>query len=382
MRIRSLKSHWLALQVNNLVIDLAAPSNLSYHWNWGSLLGAVLVLQLLSGLFLSIHYNSATELAFFSVERIIREINGGWLLRYSHAIGASIFFFAVYCHIAKAIYYGSYLKPRIFLWNLGIILFFLLIGVGFIGYVLPWSAIGFWGSTVITTIITAIPVIGQEIVLWIWGGFSVDFPTLNRFFSFHFVLPFVLAGAVILHIAALHKSGSGNPIGINISSDIIPFYPYYTSKDVLGIFLFMIFIGGFLFFSPNSLGHADGYTEANPLVTPSLISPEIYFLSFYAILRSIPSKLGGVLAIVFAILILGLQPFLHTANIKSHWFKPISKVIFWSFVANFLLLTILGAKHAEEPYIFTAQISTLFYFSYFLILIPIIGKIEEKLSII
>lgn len=377
--MRLLKKNTILNAINGMVIDYPCPSNISYLWNYGSLLGIALVIQILTGIFLTMHYTPHIDLAFLSTEHIVRDVNNGWFLRYTHANGASMFFILVYIHIARGIYYGSYLFPRIIAWYVGIIIFLLMMMTGFLGYVLPWGQMSYWGATVITNLVSAIPVIGDPIVQWLWGGFSVDNPTLNRFFALHFLMPFILVALVIIHLIALHENRSNNPIGLESNIDQIRFNPYFIIKDLLGVLIFFLFFSYFIFFNPNILGHPDNYIEANPLVTPIHIQPEWYFLFAYAILRSIPNKLAGVVALLFSILILFIMPFVHTSKIRSSCFKPLSKFFYWLFIANFFLLTWLGAKPVEEPFIIISQISGIFYFSYFLIIVPLLGYIENKL---
>ena len=376
---RLMKKNSLLSMVNGMLIDLPAPVNISYLWNFGSLLGVCLVVQILTGVFLAMHYAANVNLAFSSVEHIMRDVNYGWLLRYLHANGASMFFVCVYIHVARGLYYGSYTKPRIVLWVAGVIIFFLMFATAFIGYVLPWGQMSFWGATVITNMASAIPYIGSDLVQWLWGGFSVDNATLNRFFSFHYLLPFLIAAVVVVHLLALHVDGSNNPLGISSNSDKISFHPYFTIKDLLGFILFFIFFGYFVFFNPNVLGHSDNYIEADPLVTPAHIVPEWYFLPFYAILRGIPNKLLGVIALISAILILLILPIVNTSRIRASSLRPAMKTFFWIFVANFFFLGWLGAMPAEEPFVTLAQLGTVYYFSYFLIITPLVGWIENHL---
>jgi ubiquinol-cytochrome c reductase cytochrome b subunit len=336
--LKLLKTHPFLSLVNSYVIDSPSPSNISYLWNYGSLLGVVLVIQIATGVTLAMHYVPHVDLAFISVEHIMRDVNYGWMIRYFHANGAAFFFIFIYIHMAKGLYYGSYKAPRVMLWSIGVIIFLLLIITGFLGYVLPYGQMSFWGATVITNLMSAIPWIGNDFVEFLWGGFSVGNPTLNRFFSLHYLLPFILAALVIMHLIALHEHGSNNPLGITSNVDRIRFHPYYTFKDLVGLFVFFFLFAYFVFFNPNFFGESDNYIPANPLVTPISIVPEFYLLPFYAILRSIPHKLLGVIGMVAAILILLATPFLDTSRIRSMQFRPIMKFFFWLFVANFLIL--------------------------------------------
>nr|AFV95183.1 cytochrome b [Bombina variegata scabra]AFV95196.1 cytochrome b [Bombina variegata variegata] len=371
------KSHPLVKIINGSFIDLPAPSNISAWWNFGSLLGICLIIQILTGLFLAMHYTADTTMAFSSVAHICRDVNYGWLIRNLHANGASFFFICIYFHIGRGIYYGSFLFKET--WNIGVILLFLVMATAFVGYVLPWGQMSFWGATVITNLLSAVPYIGTTLVQWIWGGFSVDNATLTRFFAFHFLLPFVIAGATILHLLFLHETGSNNPTGLNSNTDKIPFHPYFSYKDLLGFLLMLTMLALLAMFSPNLLGDPDNFTPANPLVTPPHIKPEWYFLFAYAILRSIPNKLGGVLALVFSILILALLPLLHTAKQRSMMFRPITQIVFWSLIADTLILTWIGGQPVEEPFILIGQVASLIYFFIFLILIPASGWLENKL---
>ena len=366
------KSNLLLSLVNDYLIDSPAPANINYFWNFGSLQGLNFVIVIVSGVTLAMHYTPHVDLAFSSIEHIMRDVNNGWLIRYIHANGASFFFIYVYLHIGKGLFYGSYRAPRRLLWNIGVVIYLLMMAIAFLGYVLPWGQMSFWGATVITNMFSAIPWIGPSFVEFLWGGFSVDNATLNRFFSLHFLLPFVLAGAVILHLRALHVNASGNPEGIASITDKIRFHPYFTSKDLVGFFVGLLFFSFLVFFEPNYLGHPDNSIPANPLVTPSHIQPEWYYLAFYAILRAIPSKLGGVVAMIGAILILFSLSLQHNeSGIRSLRYRPLSKFLFWVFAFNFLFLIFLGAKPIEEPYIIQGQISTAFYFAYFIIIILI-----------
>jgi len=362
--------------VDSHLIDYPSPINLSYAWSFGSLAGICLVIQILTGIFLAMHYTPHIDLAFASVEHIMRDVNGGWLMRYMHANGASMFFIVVYCHIFRGLYYGSYMAPRELLWCSGVVIFLLMMATAFMGYVLPWGQMSFWGATVITNLFS---VAGQWVVDWLWGGFSVDNPTLNRFFSLHFLMPFLIAGMVLAHLALLHRDGSNNPLGIESSSDKISFYPYYYVKDLFSFMLFVVFFSVFLFYYPNLLGHPDNYIPANPMVTPHHIVPEWYFLPFYAILRSIPDKLGGVLAMGGAIVILLFLPFINTSEVRSSTFRPIYRKLFWFIFADFLLLGWIGQEVVEYPFEQIGLAATVFYFLYFLVLIPAVGILENRL---
>ena len=375
MRIR--KSNSIFSVFNSVIVDLPTPSNISYLWNFGSLLGYCLALQILTGIFLAMHYCSDVNLAFNSVVHICKDVNYGFLLKYAHANGASLFFLCVYIHIARGLYYGSYLKSH--LWFSGIVIYIIMMLTAFIGYVLPWGQMSFWGATVITNFLSAVPYLGQDLVQWVWGGFSVGGATLSRFYSLHYLFPFVLLGLIIVHIVLLHEKQSNSPLGINPNIDKVPFHIYYTSKDAYGFVLISILLCLIIFYYPNILGDVENYIKANPLVTPVHIMPEWYFLFAYAILRAIPNKLGGVIALVLSLLILFTLPFLHISKFKSLQFRPLGKLFYWVFMANFILLTWIGSKPVEEPFITIGQYSSILYFSYFLILIPLIGYIENKL---
>jgi len=361
------------------LIHYPSPINLSYAWSFGSLAGICLVIQILTGIFLAMHYTPHVDLAFSSVEHIMRDVNNGWLIRYMHANGASMFFIVVYCHIFRGLYYGSYMHPRQLLWCSGVLIFILMMATAFMGYVLPWGQMSFWGATVITSLFTAIPFVGNVIVEWLWGGFTVDNATLNRFFSLHFFFPFVIAGLTLIHLALLHKDGSNNPLGVDSSSDKIPFYPYYFVKDLFAFFVFLFFFCIFVFYFPNALGHPDNYIQADCLHTPAHIVPEWYFLPFYAILRSIPDKLGGVTAMGGSLIVLFLIPFINTSEIRSTTFRPLFKIFYWLIVADFLILGWVGQKPVKDTYIFIGQIATIFYFLFFIIIIPVVGNVEKKL---
>ena len=359
------------------------PKNLSYWWNFGSIAGICLVIQILSGLFLAMHYVPNTKFAFDSVEHIMRDVNYGWLIRYIHAVGASMFFVALYAHMIRSLYYGSYKPPREILWWVGIIIFLLTMATAFMGYVLPWGQMSFWGATVITNLFSAIPLVGESIVQWLWGGFSVDNPTLNRFFVLHFLMPFLIVGIVLLHLVALSTTGSNNPTGVPMKSkkDSISFHPYFTIKDMVGFVMFFIIFGYFLFFYPNSLGHPDNYIPANPLVTPAHIVPEWYFLPFYAILRAVPDKLGGVLMMFGAIILLFFLPYLDKSKVRSGAYRPAFKKFFYIFVINFLFLGWLGKAPADGWYVWASRLSTMYYYAYFLLILPILPKFEKTLPL-
>nr|YP_009388736.1 cytochrome b [Mastacembelus erythrotaenia]ARU77148.1 cytochrome b [Mastacembelus erythrotaenia]BBU25981.1 cytochrome b [Mastacembelus erythrotaenia] len=371
------KTHPLLKIANNALVDLPAPSNISAWWNFGSLLGLCLIIQILTGLFLAMHYTSDISLAFSSVAHICRDVNYGWLIRNIHANGASMFFICIYLHIGRGLYYGSYLYKET--WNIGVILLLLTMMTAFVGYVLPWGQMSFWGATVITNLLSAVPYIGNTLVQWIWGGFSVDNATLTRFFAFHFLFPFIIAAATMVHLLFLHETGSNNPIGLNSDMDKIPFHPYYSYKDLMGFALMLITLTSLALFSPNLLGDPDNFTPANPLVTPPHIKPEWYFLFAYAILRSIPNKLGGVLALLASILVLMLVPILHTSKQRSLTFRPISQLLFWTLIADVAILTWIGGMPVEHPFIIIGQIASLIYFLLFLILIPATGWAENKI---
>nr|YP_009093598.1 cytochrome b [Tetrastes sewerzowi]AIR93804.1 cytochrome b [Tetrastes sewerzowi] len=371
------KSHPLLKMINNSLIDLPTPPNISAWWNFGSLLAMCLTTQILTGLLLAMHYTADTSLAFSSIAHTCRNVQYGWLIRNLHANGASFFFICIFLHIGRGFYYGSYLFKET--WNTGVLLLLTLMATAFVGYVLPWGQMSFWGATVITNLFSAIPYIGQALVEWAWGGFSVDNPTLTRFFALHFLLPFLIAGITTIHLMFLHESGSNNPLGISSSSDKIPFHPYYSLKDVLGLALMLTPLLTLTLFSPNFLGDPENFTPANPLVTPPHIKPEWYFLFAYAILRSIPNKLGGVLALTASVLILLVIPFLHKSKQRSMTFRPLSQILFWALVANLLILTWVGSQPVEHPFIFIGQIASLSYFTILLLLFPLIGALENKM---
>jgi len=377
--MRIVKTNSLLNLVYSTGVNYPAPANITYFWNFGIFALVCLAVQIVTGIVLTMHYVPNVELAFSSVEHIMRDVNYGWLLRYIHANGASMFFIVVYIHLMRGLYYGSYIYPREFLWCSGVIILLLMIITAFLGYILPWGQMSFWGATVITNLVTTIPVIGEKIVIWLWGGFAVANPTLNKFFSLHYLLPFVILGMALLHIVFLHEFGSTNPLGINFKVDQIPFTPYFTIKDFYSIILFLMFFAIFVFFVPNLLGHPDNYIPANPESTPEHIVPEWYFLPFYAILRSIPDKLGGVIALGAAILILLILPFLNNSNIRSSQFRPFYRIGFWFFFVDCLILGWIGGKPIEHPYLIIGQVATVFYFAYLLVLIPLINKVEEKI---
>ena len=376
--MRILKSHPLLRLANSYVIDSPQPSNISYLWNFGSLLAFCLIIQIVTGVTLAMHYNPSVLEAFNSVEHIMRDVNNGWLIRYLHSNTASAFFFLVYLHMGRGLYYGSYRAPRTLVWTLGVVIFLIMIITGFLGYVLPYGQMSLWGATVITNLMSAIPWIGQDIVEFLWGGFSVNNATLNRFFALHFVMPFVLAALALMHLIALHDSaGSGNPLGVSGNYDRLPFAPYFIFKDLITIFLFIIGLSIFVFFAPNILGDSENYVVANPMQTPPAIVPEWYLLPFYAILRSIPNKLLGVIAMFAAIVILLAMPFTDLSRSRGIQFRPLSKIAFYIFIANFLILMQLGAKHVESPFIEFGQISTVLYFSHFVVIVPLVSLLEN-----
>nr|QGR23966.1 cytochrome b [Drosophila antonietae] len=369
-------SHPLFKIANNALIDLPAPINISSWWNFGSLLGLCLIIQILTGLFLAMHYTADINMAFNSVNHICRDVNYGWLLRTMHANGASFFFICIYLHVGRGIYYGSYLFTPT--WLIGVIILFLVMGTAFMGYVLPWGQMSFWGATVITNLLSAVPYLGIDLVQWIWGGFAVDNATLTRFFTFHFILPFIVLAMTMIHLLFLHQTGSNNPIGLNSNVDKIPFHPYFTYKDIVGFIIMIFALISLILINPNLLGDPDNFIPANPLVTPAHIQPEWYFLFAYAILRSIPNKLGGVIALVLSIAILMILPFYHLSKFRGIQFYPINQILFWIMVVTVILLTWIGARPVEEPYVLVGQILTVIYFLYYLVN-PLINKWWDNL---
>lgn len=367
----------LGAVVSNHVDGYPTPINLSYLWGFGSLAGMALVTQIISGILLAMHYAPEVHLAFISVEHIMRDVKGGFVLRYIHANGASMFFIVIYIHMFRGLYYGSYFQPRSLLWYSGILIFFLMMATGFMGYVLPWGQMSFWGATVITNLFSAIPGIGQSIVQLLWGGFSVDNPTLNRFFSLHYCLPFITAAVALLHLILLHQPGSNNPLGIDSIHDRIPFYPYTYVKDLFLFFAFVWVFSFFVIYAPNYLGHPDNYIEANPLVTPAHIVPEWYYLPFYAVLRTVPDKLGGVMLMGIAIVILAILPVVDTSSFRSNFFKPLNIWLFWFFFADSLALGWIGQEIVESPFIETSYFVTTTYFLYFIPLLTVSGLLEN-----
>ena len=364
---------------NDMVVDYPSPANISYLWNFGSLAGLFLGVQLVTGIILAMHYTPHMDLAFNSIEHIMRDVNYGWFLRYCHANGASFFFLMLYAHILRGLYYGSYIYPRALVWHIGVAIYLLTMAAGFLGYILVWGQMSYWAATVIINLVSVVPLIGNSLTEWIWGGFSVGNPTLNRLFSLHYLVPFIIAVLAILHLMALHIPWSGTPLGTNSKVDMVPFHPYFSVKDGLGVLVLLVMLSYLVFFNPNLLGEPDNYIPANPMATPPHIVPDWYFLPFYAILRSIPSKFLGVIAMAAAILVLFLLPYLNTSRIRSSTFRPIFKKFYWLFVVCVLLLSWIGGIPVQEPYYTIGQIATLFYFTFLLLLIPVIGMIENTL---
>nr|BAN04845.1 cytochrome b [Cynops pyrrhogaster] len=371
------KTHPLLKIINNSFVDLPTPSNISYWWNFGSLLGICLITQIITGLFLAMHYTADTQSAFSSVAHICRDVNHGWLMRNIHANGASFFFICIYLHIGRGLYYGSYMFKET--WNIGVVLLLLVMATAFVGYVLPWGQMSFWGASVITNLLSAIPYVGGSLVEWVWGGFSVDKATLTRFFAFHFLLPFLIAGVSMIHLVFLHETGSNNPTGIPSNQDKISFHPYFSYKDLLGFMLALLILVLISLIVPNLLVDPENFIPANPLMAPPHIKPEWYFLFAYAILRSIPNKLGGVVALLMSILILMFVPMLHTSKQRSLMFRSTSQTLFWLLVANTLILTWIGGMPVESPFTEIGQIASVLYFLLFIIMIPLIGLWENKL---
>ena len=366
------------LTLANHLTDYPTPKNLNYWWNFGSLAGIFLMIQIITGIVLAMHYTPSVEGAFASIEHIMRDVNYGWLIRYIHMNGASFFFIVVYIHIFRGLYYGSYKSPREVLWWLGLTILLLMMATAFMGYVLPWGQMSFWGATVITNLFSAVPIVGTAVVEWLWGGFAVDNALLNRFFALHYLFPFLIVGVVILHIVALHTHGSNNPLGIDRKGpqDSIPFHPYYTIKDLFGLSFVLTIFAAVVFYAPDYLGHPDNYIPADPLKTPAHIVPEWYFLPFYAILRAVPDKLGGVIAMISAILILFALPWLDTSKVRSATFRPIYKKFFWFLFIDVIILTWVGGSPAEGHFILIGRLATIYYFAHFIIFMPIIGIIE------
>jgi ubiquinol-cytochrome c reductase cytochrome b subunit len=377
--MRILKTHVLLRLLNSYLVDSPQPANISYIWNFGSLLATCLIIQILTGAFLAMHYTANVDLAFNSVEHIMRDVNNGWLIRYTHANVASFFFIFVYMHIGRGLYYGSYKSPRVLVWSIGVIILVLMMAIAFLGYVLPYGQMSLWGATVITNLLSAIPVFGHDIVELIWGGFSVSNATLNRFFSLHYLLPFLLAALAVAHLIALHVHGSNNPNGVTSNGDRFAMHPYFIFKDLVTIFAFFLALSIMVFFYPNLLGHSDNYIPADPMVTPASIVPEWYLLPFYAILRSIPNKLLGVLAMFGSLLILLILPLTDLSRVRGSKFRPAMKFAFWFFVVDFLILMWIGSQHPNTPYVEIGQVATAFYFAWFLIIIPLIGLAENTL---
>jgi quinol-cytochrome oxidoreductase complex cytochrome b subunit len=369
--------------LNNHLKNYPTPKNLSFMWNMGSLAGITLVIMIATGIFLAMHYTPHVDHAFDSIERIMRDVNYGWLIRYIHMNGASMFFIVIYLHIMRGFYYGSYKKPRELLWIVGVLIFLMMMATAFMGYVLPWGQMSYWGAKVITSLFSAIPLVGDSVVTWLWGGLSVDNPTLNRFFVLHYLLPLIMVAVVLLHLMTLHQHGSNNPLGVEKKSpkDSVPFHPYYTVKDIFGLVVFLLIWAGFVFFAPNFFGEPDNYIPADSLVTPPHIVPEWYFLPFYAILRSIPDKLGGVILMFSAVLVLFIVPWLDRSPVKSARFRPIYKWFFWLFIINAFLLGWIGTQMPEGLPLLLGRISTFYYFFHFLILMPLLSRYEKPLPV-
>nr|CRG62856.1 cytochrome b [Lacerta bilineata] len=377
MTLNLRKQHPLIKIINASFIDLPTPSNISAWWNFGSLLGFCLIIQTITGLFLAMHYTADISSAFSSVTHIHRDVQHGWLIRNLHANGASMFFICIYLHVGRGLYYGSYIYTET--WNIGVLLLLMVMATAFMGYVLPWGQMSFWGATVITNLLSAMPYVGTTLVEWVWGGFAIDNATLNRFFTIHFMLPFIIMGTSMVHLLFLHETGSNNPTGLNSSTDKIPFHPYYSYKDLLGILLMLTCLLSLALFSPNLLGDPENFSPANPLVTPPHIKPEWYFLFAYAILRSIPNKLGGVLALLFSILILLTSPMLHLSKQRTLTFRPLSQALFWLLISDILILSWIGGQPVEQPFMIIGQLPSAIYFAIFLLLMPALALLENKL---
>jgi ubiquinol-cytochrome c reductase cytochrome b subunit len=379
LNLPRINKNYLYALIASHIVYYPGPISLTYAWSFGSLAGICLVIQIISGIFLSMYYTADINFAFSSIEFIMRDIKNGWLIRYIHANGASMFFIVVYAHIGRGLYYGSYMQPREYLWCSGVIIFLLMMGTAFTGYVLPWGQMSFWGATVITSMVTALPIGGTTVVQWLWGGYTVNNPTLHRFYSIHFFLPFVIAALSLIHLALLHKEGSSSPIGSDTGVDDIPFYPYFVTKDAFAFFSFLLVFATFVFYFPNTLNHPDNYIPADPLHTPAHVVPEWYFLPYYAILRSIPHKALGILAMGGAIVVLFIIPFIYNSEVRNTTYRPLFKICFWIFVSDFILLTWVGQKPVRDTFIYAGQIATVYYFGFFTVLIHVVGKIESSL---
>nr|YP_009910896.1 cytochrome b [Darevskia raddei]QDP70125.1 cytochrome b [Darevskia raddei] len=377
MTLNMRKQHPILKIINYSFIDLPTPSNISAWWNFGSLLGLCLIIQTVTGLFLAMHYTADITSAFSSITHIQRDVQHGWLIRNLHANGASMFFICIYLHIGRGLYYGSYTYTET--WNIGVILLLLVMATAFMGYVLPWGQMSFWGATVITNLLSAMPYVGSTLVEWVWGGFAIDNATLTRFFTLHFMLPFIIMGTSMIHLLFLHETGSNNPAGLNSNTDKIPFHPYYTYKDLLGALTMLLTLLLLTLFSPNLLGDPENFSPANPLITPPHIKPEWYFLFAYAILRSIPNKLGGVLALLFSILVLLIMPLIHLSKQRTLSYRPLSQALFWLLISDIVILTWVGGQPVEHPFIIIGQLASTFYFLTFLLFMPTIAMMENKL---
>lgn len=379
LNLPRLTKNYIVALIASHVVYYPSPICLTYAWSFGALAGISLVIQMFSGVFLAMHYTPHIDLAFSSIEYIMRDVRNGWLVRYIHANGASMFFIVVYLHIGRGLYYGSYMEPRKALWFTGVVLFFLMMATAFTGYVLPWGQMSFWGATVITSMVTAIPRIGDPLVEWLWGGYTVNNPTLRRFYSLHFFLPFLIAGITLIHLTLLHRDGSNSPIGSDTGIDDLPFHPYFVSKDVFAFFCYVAVFGMFVFYFPNTLNHPDNYIPANPMKTPAHVVPEWYFLPFYAILRSIPYKGIGILTMLGSVIVLFTVPYLNVSKIRNTTYRPVFKICFWFFVSDFVVLMWLGQMPVRDVYTFAGQIATICYFIFFLVLVPVSCKVEDVL---